>query len=232
MDKSGCLQVSTRIEIFWLFNFCQNAFVLVSRISIYRLAFKIQETQCRFFALGINLSTQENQSYTAYAEDLRARLAHAYDLASRGMQKESRANKKRYDTYCCNATLQVQNRVLVRNLSVRGKQKLADRWEDTPYVVVRKIPDLPVYAARLQLFDTVILLVLARSFSWLCHEIVFHWIYMYHIHPYRRKDQKKTKNSQEEAGGKEGGWTTRTFRQIMIRHNPRIRIPGVLSFTI
>ena len=164
MDKSGCLQVSTRIEIFWLFNFCQNAFVLVSRISIYRLAFKIQETQCRFFALGINLSTQENQSYTAYAEDLRARLAHAYDLASRGMQKESRANKKRYDTYCRNATLQVQDRVLVRNLSVRGKQKLADRWEDTPYVVVRKIPDLPVYAARLQLFDTVILLVLARSF--------------------------------------------------------------------
>ena len=198
MDKSGCLQVSTRIEIFWLFNFCQNAFVLVSRISIYRLAFKIQETQCRFFALGINLSTQENQSYTAYAEDLRARLAHAYDLASRGMQKESRANKKRYDTYCRNATLQVQDRVLVRNLSVRGKQKLADRWEDTPYVVVRKIPDLPVYAARLQLFDTVILLVLARSFSWLCHEIVFHWIYMYHIHPYRRKDQKKMKNSQEE----------------------------------
>ena len=110
------------------------------------------------------VSTQENQSYTAYAEDLRARLAHAYDLASRGMQKESRANKKRYDTYSRNATLQVQDRVLVRNLSVRGKQKLADRWEDTPYVVVRKIPDLPVYAARLQLFDTVILLVLARSF--------------------------------------------------------------------
>ena len=45
MDKScSSLQVSTRIEIFWLFtcNSCQNAFVLVE------LAFKIQETLCRF----------------------------------------------------------------------------------------------------------------------------------------------------------------------------------------
>ena len=36
----------------------------------------------------------------------------------------------------------------MRNLSVKSKQKLADQWEDTPYVVVRKIPDLPVYAVR------------------------------------------------------------------------------------
>ena len=101
-------------------------------------------------ALGNNLSTQENQSYTAYPEDFCARLAHAYDLASQGMQKKSRANKKRYDTYSCNATRQVQDRVLVRNLTVRGNQKLADQWEDIPYVVFRKIPDLPVYAVRLE----------------------------------------------------------------------------------
>ena len=145
------------------------------------------------------VSTQENQSYTAYAEDLRARLAHAYDLASRGMQKESRANKKRYDTYCRNATLQVQDRVLVRNLSVRGKQKLADRWEDTPYVVVRKIPDLPCLRCEVAIVRHCYSAGLGSLFFYrLCHEIVFHWIYMYHIHPYRRKDQKKMKNSQEE----------------------------------
>ena len=40
------------------------------------------------------------------------------------------------------------NSVLVRNLSSRGKNKLKDRWEDSPYQVLRKVGDLPVYVVR------------------------------------------------------------------------------------
>ena len=38
--------------------------------------------------------------------------------------------------------------VLVRNLSIRGKHKLADRWEEDPYRVVECIPGLPVYKVQ------------------------------------------------------------------------------------
>ena len=40
------------------------------------------------------------------------------------------------------------DRVLVRILSARGKHKLQDRWEATPYTITRKVWDLPVYAVK------------------------------------------------------------------------------------
>ena len=38
--------------------------------------------------------------------------------------------------------------MLVRNLSIRGKHKLADRWEEDPFRVVECIPGLPVYKVQ------------------------------------------------------------------------------------
>ena len=38
------------------------------------------------------------------------------------------------------------DQVLVCNISIRGKQKLADRWENVPHIVIRQLnPDIPVY---------------------------------------------------------------------------------------
>ena len=71
-------------------------------------------------ALGIGDNAKEDKSYSAYAADLKARLTHAYDLASREMQKRALANKTRYDLRSRDAALQVGDRVLVRNLSIRG----------------------------------------------------------------------------------------------------------------
>ncbi len=46
-------------------------------------------------------------------------------------------------------TLDVGDRVLVRNVLLRGKNKLADKWEHDPYIV-REIPnnEVPVYRVR------------------------------------------------------------------------------------
>ncbi|KAL1246828.1 hypothetical protein QQF64_034799 [Cirrhinus molitorella] len=44
-----------------------------------------------------------------------------------------------------NLTRKVGDRVLVRNVRLRGKHKLADRWESEVYVVVNLAADLPVY---------------------------------------------------------------------------------------
>ena len=45
--------------------------------------------------------------------------------------------------------LQPGDRVLVRNVGLKGKQKLADIWEKNTYIVKRQIaPDIPVYEVR------------------------------------------------------------------------------------
>lgn len=44
--------------------------------------------------------------------------------------------------------LQEGKRVLVRNVRLRSKHKLADRWESNVYAVLRQPGDLPAYAMR------------------------------------------------------------------------------------
>ena len=98
-------------------------------------------------ALGLDKLGKEIEPYAAYANNLRAQLAHAYDLASKAMSKRAE-NKRSYDQYARENILVPSDRVLVRNLSTRGKHKLQDRWEATLYTIIRKLLDLPVYAVK------------------------------------------------------------------------------------
>ncbi|RXN07449.1 Retrovirus-related Pol polyprotein from transposon 412 [Labeo rohita] len=54
-------------------------------------------------------------------------------------------NKTRYDKHVTASELDNGDRVLVRSVRLRGKNKLADKWEETVYVVVDRYGDLPVY---------------------------------------------------------------------------------------
>ncbi|CAI5657555.1 unnamed protein product [Oreochromis niloticus] len=47
-----------------------------------------------------------------------------------------------------NQTLEEGDRVLVRNLGLTGKHKLQDRWNSLPYIVIAKLPNLPVYCVK------------------------------------------------------------------------------------
>lgn len=96
-------------------------------------------------SLGVPTEGEGARPYTAYADDLRERLAHAYEIASNESAKKAAANKKRCDAKAHEATLRPGDRVLARNLSDRGKHKLQDRWENVPYIVLRRAGDLPVY---------------------------------------------------------------------------------------
>ena len=62
-------------------------------------------------------------------------------------RKSAARNKPSYDSQAGQASIQVGDLVLVRNLSIRGKHKLADRWEEAPYRV-ECIPGLPVYKVQ------------------------------------------------------------------------------------
>lgn len=57
-------------------------------------------------------------------------------------------NKARFDKEIKAAELLQGDRVFVRNVNIRGKHKLADRWEQKIHVVVRRIKDSPVYVVK------------------------------------------------------------------------------------
>ncbi|XP_070573181.1 uncharacterized protein [Ptychodera flava] len=99
--------------------------------------------------LGLEPEGDLPNTYGEYAQDLRDRLDCAYTIASKAAAKKSSYNKKRYDSRARGAVLEHGDRVLVKNVSIRGKHKIADRWERDVYVVVCKTnPDLPVYTVR------------------------------------------------------------------------------------
>ncbi len=43
------------------------------------------------------------------------------------------------------SVLEVGDRVLVRNVRLRGKQKLSDKWKPNVYIVLKKAQNFPVY---------------------------------------------------------------------------------------
>ena len=99
-------------------------------------------------ALGVNSATSGSGSYPAYIANLQDHHSLAYQKVIKESRKSAARNKQSYDSQAHQATIQVGDLVLVRNLSIRGKHKLADRWEEDPYQVVECIPGLPVYKVQ------------------------------------------------------------------------------------
>ena len=81
-----------------------------------------------------------------YATKLKKRLEFAYKIASREAKKSAERNKLNYDVRVREATLDVGDRVLVRQVGLKGKHKLADKWQKDPFIVVG-IPtnNIPVF---------------------------------------------------------------------------------------
>ena len=108
--------------------------------------------------LGLKSPEQsEVRSKEHYATKLKKRLQFAYKVASNEAGKSTERHRRNYDLKVREATLDVGDRVLVRKVGFRGKHKLADRWEKTPYVVLQ-IPnrDVPVYRVQQESGDQVI----------------------------------------------------------------------------
>ena len=73
-------------------------------------------------------------------------MAFAYDTASAEARKNADRQKGYYDYKVRYVKLEVGDRVLVKNVGLRGRQKLADMWEHFPYVFKSQpVPAIPVY---------------------------------------------------------------------------------------
>uniref|UniRef100_A0A8C8SVT0 Integrase catalytic domain-containing protein n=1 Tax=Pelusios castaneus TaxID=367368 RepID=A0A8C8SVT0_9SAUR len=94
---------------------------------------------------GVSEDGESYETHQQYLSRLKEKLQNAYRLAA---SKNSDRNKHRYDARVRSQDLQPGDRVLLRNLGVVGKHKIADRWKAMPYLVVKKLRDLPVYKIR------------------------------------------------------------------------------------
>ena len=88
------------------------------------------------------VGSKQHQSHSEYVKNLKARLEESYNLASQHALKTAERNKTRFDQKVTTSVLEVGDRVLVRNVRIRGKQKLMDKWESDVYVVIKRAGDL------------------------------------------------------------------------------------------
>jgi transposase InsO family protein len=99
-------------------------------------------------AMGL-VTEEEAQNYTDFVESLRKRLQKSYDLAKKRSAQAQQQNKANYDQRARAAVLEVGDRVLVKVLAFGGKHKIADRWEEDPYVILAQPnEEIPVYTVR------------------------------------------------------------------------------------
>ena len=91
----------------------------------------------------------ERSDKSKYVTDLKKRLEYAYKTASKEARRQGRRHKTVYDLRVRESQLQPGDRVLVRNVGVRGKRKIADRWEKDVYLVVdQPNKGIPVYLLK------------------------------------------------------------------------------------
>lgn len=97
---------------------------------------------------GTSSDDTQEKTYLKYVADMRKELKAAYELAESFATKQNEGNKRRYDKTICFSQLLPGDRVLLRNLGLKGKHKLADRWASKPYVVKSQMPNLPVFRLK------------------------------------------------------------------------------------
>ncbi|XP_023181681.1 uncharacterized protein LOC111606158 [Xiphophorus maculatus] len=99
-------------------------------------------------AFGLPVFEEKCPSHSQYVQNLKSRLKESYQMASKNSARSAERNKTRFDQRVLPSKLEVGDRVLVRNVRLRGKHKLSDKWEQDVFVVVKCAGDLPVYTVK------------------------------------------------------------------------------------
>ncbi len=90
-----------------------------------------------------------SSDYGSFVDSLKKRLQYAYKVASDKVAESQRSNKERYDMKTRGAVVAVGDFVLVRNVGLKGAHKIADRWGEEVYKVLRQpSPGIPVFVVK------------------------------------------------------------------------------------
>uniref|UniRef100_A0A3B3HLU8 Gypsy retrotransposon integrase-like protein 1 n=1 Tax=Oryzias latipes TaxID=8090 RepID=A0A3B3HLU8_ORYLA len=120
----------------------------VTGFSPYELMFGRQPRLPVDLAFNLPVKEAQTPTHSQYVRNLKARLEESYQSAFANAVKVAKRNKQHFDKRVRESTLAVGDRVLVRNLRLRSKHKLADKWEPMVYHVLKQMGDLPVYMVQ------------------------------------------------------------------------------------
>ena len=88
-------------------------------------------------------------NHIAYIENLKKRMAWAYETANDITQKEQERNKQCYDCKIQCAKLMINHKVLLQCIAYKGKHKIQDLWEDTVYEGIdQPFKNMPVFKIK------------------------------------------------------------------------------------
>lgn len=92
---------------------------------------------------------KEEADPVSYAGKMRFRLQFAHKVAGEQGAKNAACHNERYDRKVTCAMLVVGDRILVRKVCIKCRQKLADRWEQELYLVIKIAnSNIPVYMVK------------------------------------------------------------------------------------
>ncbi|KYO22386.1 hypothetical protein Y1Q_0002973 [Alligator mississippiensis] len=94
---------------------------------------------------GVERVYQQHLTHSQYAQQLWDCLRRAYRLTAETGGRNQQRHKRLYDAQVHEQGLQEGDWVLLRNLGLTGRHKIADHWRAEPYTVVRQLGNLPVY---------------------------------------------------------------------------------------
>ena len=105
--------------------------------------------RCPRLAVDIFLGRPEPKGSNSTASKIRANLEAAYKIASRAADTARARQSKDYNRKVRGNIIEIGDLVLVKNVGLKGKQKLADKWKDELHVVVSQPnTDIPVFNVR------------------------------------------------------------------------------------
>ena len=96
---------------------------------------------------GVTLNEDYNDC-KSYADKLQHRLKWAYDAAQKCIDRESQRQKKYYDKNFKCAVLQKDDLVLVKVPKPGTDYKIADKWENDPWIILCKREHAPVFEVK------------------------------------------------------------------------------------
>ncbi|KAL7824891.1 hypothetical protein SRHO_G00343510 [Serrasalmus rhombeus] len=147
---------------------------------------------------GTSSDDTSKNTYLRYITDIRKELKTAYELAEAAAAKQNKGNKQRYDKKIKFSQLLPGDRVLIRNLGLQGKHKLADRWSSTPYVVESQMSNLPVFRLKPEDGSGPIKTLHRNHILPLGHKVCLDSVQSSSLAPERKRTRRKRNNTRKD----------------------------------
>ena len=100
-------------------------------------------------SVDVFLGLPERDNLHATVKSVRHNLEAAYKAVNEAMKQARTRQKKNYDKKVRGSSINVGDYVLVKNVGIKGKHKLADKWKTELHIVVdQPNKDIPVFKVR------------------------------------------------------------------------------------